>query len=87
MTADGRRLKSLERGSGMDYPRVEPVRVTESFMTVDEVQRLLGIGRTAVYRLVRTDGFPSVRIGRAIRIPPAALHEWVHRGGSASTEG
>ena len=85
--ADGPRLTSLERGSGMEHPRVEPLRVTESFMTVDEVQSLLGIGRTAVYRLVRSEGFPSVRVGRAIRIPPSALHQWIHRGGSAPTEG
>jgi hypothetical protein len=37
--------------------------------------RLLGIGRTAAYELVRTDAWPTpvLRFGRLIRIPSAPL--------------
>jgi predicted DNA-binding transcriptional regulator AlpA len=37
--------------------------------------RLLGIGRTAAYELVRTDAWPTpvLRLGRLIRIPSAPL--------------
>jgi predicted DNA-binding transcriptional regulator AlpA len=37
--------------------------------------RLLGIGRTAAYELVRTDAWPTpvLRLGRLVRIPSAPL--------------
>lgn len=39
--------------------------------------RLLGIGRTAAYELVRTNAWPTpvLRLGRLIRIPSAPLLE------------
>ena len=38
--------------------------------TVEEAAELLGIGRTAAYQAARLGGdLPTVRIGRAIRVP------------------
>lgn len=41
--------------------------------------RLLGIGRTTAYQLVRAGGWPTrvLRLGRQIRIPTAQLMEFV----------
>lgn len=37
--------------------------------------RLLGVGRTAAYELVRTDRWPTpvIRVGKLIRVPSAPL--------------
>jgi len=41
-----------------------------------EAAELLGLGRTRFYRLVRAGLIPSCHIGKAIRIPTAALKAW-----------
>jgi len=43
----------------------------------------LGLSRAVIYALVRTGEIPSVRVGRAVRIPLDRLQEWVQ----ARTEG
>ena len=43
--------------------------------TVEEAARLLGIGRSAAYEGVRTGQIPSIRIGRRILVPKAALEQ------------
>jgi len=47
------------------------------WLSLKEVQRLLGIGRTKVYELVTTGELPAVRIGRCIRVNRQELDEWV----------
>lgn len=42
----------------------------------------LGVRLHRVYALVRENRIPSVRIGRQVRIDPAALEEWIASGGS-----
>jgi excisionase family DNA binding protein len=42
-------------------------------MTVDEVAKRLGISRPSAYEGVRVGQIPSVRIGRRLLIPVAAL--------------
>lgn len=51
-----------------------------------EAADMLGIGRSRVYDMLAAGELPSVRIGRSIRIPVAALQKWVERkqdGGDA----
>ncbi|WP_353057971.1 helix-turn-helix domain-containing protein [Propionimicrobium sp. PCR01-08-3] len=50
----------------------EPLRKT---VTVEEAARMIGIGRSAAYRLVRTGELRSVRIGHRIVIPLKAIDE------------
>lgn len=42
-----------------------------------DVGPLLGMRRTRVYALLRMGVIPAVRIGGALRIPRAALEEWL----------
>lgn len=37
--------------------------------TVSETARLLRLGRTQTYEMIRSGAIPSIRLGRAIRIP------------------
>jgi len=48
-------------------------------LTVEEAARLLGIGRTHMFALIRTGEIESVRIGRLRRIRTAALHDFANR--------
>ena len=41
--------------------------------TVAEVCKVLGIGRAAAYEAVRTARIPSIRLGRRVVIPRAAI--------------
>lgn len=45
--------------------------------TVEEIARILGIGRTSAYILVKEGHFKIVRIGNAIRISKRSFDEWL----------
>ena len=45
--------------------------------TVEEIARILGIGRTSAYILVKEGHFKTVRIGNAIRISKRSFDEWL----------
>ena len=47
--------------------------------TVDEVGRLLGIGKCRVYDLIRQQELRSVKVGASRRVTARALHEFVTR--------
>jgi len=42
-----------------------------------DVARLLGIGRTKTFQLIASGELPSIRLGRCVRVPAAALHSWI----------
>jgi len=42
-------------------------------LTVEEAAEILKVSRGTAYEAVRTGEIPSVRVGRCIRIPRAAL--------------
>jgi excisionase family DNA binding protein len=42
--------------------------------TVGEVARLLGLSRGSAYEAVAAGEIPSIRIGRRLLVPRAALH-------------
>lgn len=53
-----------------DFPQV---------MTVEELAAALRIGRNAAYQLVRDKAIRAIKVGRNIRIPRAALVEFLDR--------
>lgn len=54
-------------------------------LTVEEAAQALHLGRNTVYELIRTGQIPSLRVGRAIRIPQAALQEWIQSNTKGTT--
>ena len=46
-------------------------------LSVLEMAAALGISRAGAYELVRTEGFPALKIGTRIVIPQDKLKEWV----------
>ena len=46
-------------------------------LTVPEVGEVLGISRAAAYELVRSKGFPSMKIGTRILVPKDKFLAWI----------
>lgn len=47
----------------------------------DEVVQMLGVGRSQVYRMLRSGELPVVKIGASVRVPVAGLKVWlIERG-------
>ena len=42
-----------------------------------EAADMLGIGRTRIYEMLAEGELPSIRIGRSVRVPVAALNKWI----------
>ena len=55
-------------------------------LTVLEVARRLGMGRSFVYQLVSKGEIPSIKLGRARRIPVSDLEKFVEGKLGGSTE-
>jgi excisionase family DNA binding protein len=48
-------------------------------VSVVDAARMLSIGRTAAWELVRKNKIASVKIGRTRRVPIVAIHEYIQR--------
>lgn len=46
-------------------------------MSVQELAAQMGISLPKAYELVKTPGFPTIRIGTRILIPAEAYREWL----------
>lgn len=51
----------------------DPKNDLPDYLTPTELQQLLRVGRSAVYAAIRDGSIPSIRIGKLIRVPRAAL--------------
>jgi excisionase family DNA binding protein len=51
----------------------------QEFISLNELQKILGIGRTKAYDLVASGELPAIRVGRAIRVRQADLDRWAER--------
>jgi excisionase family DNA binding protein len=59
-------------GVGADRP-LSDVR----FLTVAEVAALMRVSKMTVYRLVNAATLPAVRVGRSVRVPEQAVHDYL----------
>lgn len=51
----------------------------KQLVTVEELARILSIGRTAAWELVRKRKIKSVKIGRTRRVPLASIQEYIEQ--------
>jgi excisionase family DNA binding protein len=67
-----------------------PEELERLLLRVEEAARMTGLGRSKAYELVATGEWPSVTIGRCVRVPLAGLRDWVvrqERGGAGRRSG
>ena len=48
-------------------------------LTIPQVCKALGLGKTKVYELIQSEGLPVVRFGKAVRVSPDSLQRWLAR--------
>ncbi len=53
-------------------------------LTTKELQTLLGIDRKTVYRMLKDDQLPAVRVGGQWRFPRQAIQHWLHQSDNAA---
>jgi excisionase family DNA binding protein len=56
-------------------------------LTIRHVQEVLGCAKDVAYRLPHMKGFPSVRIGKSIRVPRDAFLRWLNEQAESEKEG
>lgn len=65
---------------GISLPkRKEQHLMEKTTMSVQELSAQMGISLPKAYELVKTPGFPTIRIGARILIPIEAYKEWLVR--------
>jgi excisionase family DNA binding protein len=52
-----------------------------------EAFKVMSIGRSTGYAMIASGELPSIRIGRAVRIPMDGLKEWVKRQAEKNADG
>ncbi len=53
-------------------------------LAIPEVAKLLSIGRTKVYALIKAQELQAIKIGSATRIPLTSLQQWIEAHKQAS---
>jgi excisionase family DNA binding protein len=51
----------------------------QPLLTIQQVMAVLHLGRTKVYELIAREELPVIRFGRAVRVSPKALQEWLNQ--------
>jgi excisionase family DNA binding protein len=53
-------------------------------LKADEVARRLSLGRATVYLMMASGELPTLRKGRAVRVPVGALERWIEQQTTAA---
>jgi excisionase family DNA binding protein len=68
------RMVTVACGTTMSLPQAEAV-----LLTIPQVAKRLAIAEGRTYELARQGKLPTVKVGKYIRVEPAALDEWIGR--------
>ncbi len=61
----------------LNRPVLENAIFEERLLKASEVQRILNLSRENVYRLMKAEVLPTVRIRGAVRVPYSDLVKWI----------
>jgi excisionase family DNA binding protein len=56
----------------------------DEMLTVPAMAAFLHIGKAKAYELVAIDGFPSIRLGRVLRVSKSGLKAWIEKAAMAN---
>lgn len=48
-------------------------------LTAEDVAQVLGVSRSNAYTLMRSRGFPTLRVGKRMMVPKDKLFEWMEK--------
>jgi predicted DNA-binding transcriptional regulator AlpA len=49
------------------------------FLGTKDIQQMFGISRTKAVALMKSDGFPLMKLGKSYRVDSVKLEEWISR--------
>lgn len=58
-------------------PRMQPLLPEHALLTAAEVAAVMRVSKMTVYRLIHAEDLPAVRVGRSLRVPAAAVREYL----------
>jgi len=58
---------------------------TKLAYSVEELAKLLSIGLSKAYALIKSEGFPKITVGKRVIVPAGPLEVWLER--QAAQEG
>lgn len=50
---------------------------TKLVYTVEDIQKIFGIGKTCAYRLMNSEGFPSIALNKRLYVEKELLLQWL----------
>lgn len=56
---------------------IEHAPTQPKLMNITQVARSLNLCRSTVYQLIKREGLPVIPFGRALRVSPASLEQWL----------
>jgi excisionase family DNA binding protein len=57
----------------------QPETTAQSLLRVQDVAKTLNLGCSKVWQLIYYEGLPVVRFGRAVRVSPSSLQQWLEQ--------
>lgn len=51
--------------------------MTQLLLKVNDAAKALSLSRSKTYELIHSGELPSIRIGKAVRVPSDALEAWI----------
>lgn len=58
----------------------------ETWSSVDDVARHLGIAKDTVYRWIESKGMPAHKVGRLWKFKLSQVDAWIEAGGASDTQ-
>ena len=65
--------------TNIQNPTESTLEDTSSFISVDEMAKILSIARATAYQLTKIDSFPCFYVGKRIIIPLTDFNEWAKK--------
>lgn len=56
---------------------MQTTHTTPAYLTARDVQELIRVDRSTIYRMAESGRLPAIKIGRQWRFPTVAVHEWL----------
>ena len=61
--------------------------MTKLLLKVEDAASVLSVGRSKAYAMAAAGELPSIKIGRSVRVPVAALEAWINERAAAAQDG
>jgi excisionase family DNA binding protein len=71
-------MKPTKANSGADHQTEHASEVERRTISVEEAGRILGVSRGAAYAYARHGSIPTIRLGKRLLVPKAALEKMLN---------